>query len=56
MFDANGAAGGVDSAAPEDMRVIGYDPMITPALIQEEIPAVCLRIYPSPFDIYIIPL
>jgi len=40
MFDANGGSGGTDSAAAEDTRLYGYDPMIPPALIQEEIPTV----------------
>lgn len=38
MFDANVVA--VDDETAEDTRVMGYDPMIPPALIQEEIPAV----------------
>lgn len=42
MFDANSDGRGVDSSEPEDTRLYGYDPMIPPALIQEEIPAVDL--------------
>jgi len=40
MFDANGGRGGVDNSVAEDTRLYGYDPMIPPALIQEELPAV----------------
>ena len=40
MFDTNGMDRTGDDDAAEDTRVIGYDPMIPPALIQEEIPAV----------------
>ena len=40
MFDANGGRGGVDDGVAEDTRLYGYDPMIPPALIQEELPAV----------------
>jgi hypothetical protein len=40
MFDANGGRGGIDDAVAEDTRLYGYDPMIPPALIQEELPAV----------------
>lgn len=44
MFDANGGIGGIDSTLAEDIRLLGYDPMIPPAIIQEEIPAVRLQI------------
>jgi len=40
MFDTNGMDRTVDNDTAEDTRVVGYDPMIPPALIQEEIPAV----------------
>ena len=40
MFDANGGRGGVDDGVAEDTRLYGYDPVIPPALIQEELPAV----------------
>jgi len=40
VFDANGGVGGTDSEVAEDTRLYGYDPMIPPALIQEEIPQV----------------
>jgi hypothetical protein len=40
MFDGNGATTPTDDDTAEDTRVMGYDPMIPPALIQEEIPAV----------------
>jgi hypothetical protein len=40
MFDANGELGGTDDGIAEDARVLGYDPMIPPALIQQEIPTV----------------
>jgi hypothetical protein len=42
MFDANSDGRGVDNNEPEDTRLHGYDPLIPPALIQEEIPAVGL--------------
>ena len=42
MFDANVGVGETDNGVAEDTRLYGYDPMIPPALIQEEIPAVCL--------------
>ena len=42
MFDANSDGRGADNIEPEDTRLYGYDPMIPPALIQEEIPAVDL--------------
>lgn len=45
MFDANGGSGGTDNAIAEDTRLYGYDPMIPPALIQEEIPAVSPLLY-----------
>ena len=41
MFDANVGVAGADNGNAEDTRLYGYDPMIPPALIQEEIPAVC---------------
>ena len=44
MFDANGGSGGTDNGVAEDTRLYGYDPMISPALIQEEIPAVLLEL------------
>ena len=44
MFDANLGLGGSDTGLAEDTRLYGYDPMIPPALIQEEIPAVCFLI------------
>jgi hypothetical protein len=40
VFDANGGVGGTDNGVAEDTRLYGYDPMIPPALIQEEIPQV----------------
>jgi hypothetical protein len=40
MFDANGDFGGTDNNIAEDTRLFGYDPMIPPALIQQEIPTV----------------
>jgi hypothetical protein len=40
MFDANGEFGGTDDSIAEDTRLFGYDPMIPPALIQQEIPTV----------------
>ena len=43
MLDADGEVGAMDATIAEDKRVLGYDPMIPPALIQEEIPMVCLR-------------
>jgi hypothetical protein len=43
MFDPNVGLGGVEVDAIEDIRLYGYDPMIPPALIQEEIPAVSLH-------------
>jgi hypothetical protein len=46
MFDANGGLGGTDDGIAEDARVLGYDPMIPPALIQQEIPTV-----PTPLPI-----
>ena len=39
VFDANGV-GEIDNGVPEDTRLYGYDPLITPALIQEELPQV----------------
>ena len=42
MFDANGGVGGTDNGMSEDTRVYGYDPMIPPALIQQEIPTVSI--------------
>jgi len=41
MFDANGLPGGTDGNGVEDTRLYGYDPMIPPAVLQEEIPSVC---------------
>ena len=43
MFDPNVGLGDVDASAIEDTRLLGYDPMIPPALIQEEIPSVSLH-------------
>jgi len=40
MFTANGGVEGVAVSIAEDTRLYGYDPMIPPALIQEEIPTV----------------
>jgi hypothetical protein len=40
MFSGNGEV--LDRTIAEDTRLYGYDPMIPPALIQEEIPAVSL--------------
>jgi hypothetical protein len=41
MFGPRAGVGGTIDGL-EDTRLYGYDPMIPPALIQEEIPAVCL--------------
>jgi len=40
MFDTTGMDRTVDHDTAEDTRVVGHDPMIPPALIQVEIPAV----------------
>ncbi|CCK72904.1 3-deoxy-7-phosphoheptulonate synthase ARO4 KNAG_0M00510 [Huiozyma naganishii CBS 8797] len=37
-FDANLASTPVDSAA-EDVRILGYDPLVSPALLQVQVPA-----------------
>jgi hypothetical protein len=43
MFDANCGTRGMDNTDAEDIRLLGYDPMLPPAIIQEEIPAVHLQ-------------
>ena len=41
MFDPNVGVGRAENEVAEDTRLHGYDPLIPPALIQEEIPQVC---------------
>jgi hypothetical protein len=52
MFDANGGLGGTDDGIAEDSRVRGYDPLIPPALIQQEIPTVFIPLLTSTFFVY----
>jgi hypothetical protein len=37
---ANGASNGVPKAFSDDTKILGYDPVIMPALIQAELPLV----------------
>jgi len=39
----NGAGGGIPKAFSDDTKILGYDPVIMPALIQAELPLVFLR-------------
>jgi hypothetical protein len=42
---ANGAPNGAPKAFSDDTKILGYDPVIMPALIQAELPLVNISIF-----------